>query len=843
MSAPMSTPSAAGRRPSHRGARRLGAVLALMGAAALGFWAWVWCVPYPLEGLERQMGGSTQITDRDGKPLRDVLDERQGRSIWVPLSEHSKWIVEATLAGEDHRFEVHKGVDPWAVVRAVEANVSNARVYSGASTLTMQLVRLLEGRRERSWGRKAFEAVAALRLEQTLTARCAPLGAASFPSSKAETPAKPGHLDCRAQAKAQVLEHYLNSAPYGNGTHGVEAASWRYFGRRGRDLSLAQAALLAALPRSPSGYNPHRHLERAQRRQRHILGLMRRRGTISKAEHDRAVAEPLVFSRKLPPFEAPHFVDHVLDTAAAQLAARPQELRTTIDLALQREVQHMATDHTQALEARLGLQSGVQAAVVVLDNATGQIRAWVGSRDWSERQASGQVNGPLAQRQPGSLLKPITYALSLERGMTAATVFPDVLTRFSLGHGQLYTPQNFDRRFRGPVRMRQALAGSLNVPAVRALEHVGADALLERLNEAGVQSLKHDAAHYGLGLTLGDGEMTLLELVGVYAAFARGGLWQPTTVLMEAQQHPEAQRRVFSPQVAHIVTDMLSDGLARAAVFGTSGFDFLRPVALKTGTSAGHRDSWVVGYTPQLTVGVWVGRFDGGSLRGVSGAAGAGPLFTAVMKRASVFDPPEPFERPGGLMSAHICPLSGQRRGPHCPHSMREIFRHGHAPAQTCQWHQQLDVDTRNGLLATPNCPERHVHTATFTAMPDAYNDWALAQGLKQPPAAHSPLCANASPPPPAPIEIVSPTPAESLLIDPSRPTAAQTIRWAVRCPPGVSPEAVRWRLNEAPAHLTAVRQRGELVEGRWALTPGRHVITAVLPDGRHSESVHIEVR
>ena len=898
--------------------------LAWVSAALLAALGWLWIVsePYPVERLSRENRGSTQIVDRHGEPLRDALDEREGRSDWVELDAVSPWLVAATLAGEDHRFEDHAGVDPWAVARAIKANLSEGRVYSGASTLTMQLVRMVDA----DDADDAIDAIDAIDADRR--------SGASPLVVKLRQAVDALRLE-RAMSKEEILTQYLNRAPYGNGTHGVEAASRLYFGRSAADLSLAEAALLAALPRSPSGYDPYRHLDRATRRQRHILNLMRSRSaasdavgvaptpvasnaagaspstpaasgsvgaspptsgavgvelptpasgvvgigstpaasnaariastpadagvvgigstpasggslagrslvrSVDAATHARALAQPIALLPRRAPFRAPHFVDAVIERHGAALDRHPARLTTSLSLPLQLEVEAAVARHMR----RLADQGPAQAAVVVVDNASGEVLSMVGSRDWADEAAQGQVNGALAPRQPGSTLKPFAFALAFERHLaTPATVLADVPTHFVLGPGQTYTPQNFDLRFRGPVRARDALAGSLNVPAVRLLQELGPPAFLEQLHTFGFDSLDEPAGHYGLGLVLGDGEVTLMELVGAYAALARGGSWRPLSLLRGGAG--QEGRRVCSPEVAHLIADILSDDLARMAAFGpNTPFSFPYPVAVKTGTSAGARDVWSVGFTAQVTVGVWVGRFDGGRLPGLSGVVGAGPLFREVMELSMRGRPAQAFVQPGSLERVEICALSGHRAGPDCPHRTHEVFVQGQAPEGACAWHRLVALDRRNGLLAGPDCPERHTRAQVFVDLPeDPYADWARAHGVERPPAAFSPLCPAREQRAPE-LQIMAPQDGEVFLLNPSRPLEYQTLRLVAQTTRPALLPGLRWTLDDQPLDVVALGPRGAQGEARWTPRPGVHRLQAALGDGIVSQTIEITVK
>jgi penicillin-binding protein 1C len=468
--------------------------------------------------------------------------------------------------------------------------------------------------------------------------------------------------------KGEILALYVNLAPYGEQTTGIVRASRRYFGCAPEDLTVAQAAWLAALPQRPSA--PRRALAR----QRAILALMN-----APAE---ARKERLSFARATPPMLAPHFVQRVL----AQHVGRALQpvIRTSLDATLQRDVQGIIAAHRANL-LRHGAHS---VAVVVLDNRSGEFLAYEGSGDYFGDDFGGAIDGVTTLRQPGSALKPFTYAVAFEQGFTPASVLADVPQHFPTAEeGVVYTPRNYDGTYRGPLRARLALAGSENVPAVALLSKVGPPSLLRLLRGAGFSDLTRTADYYGLGLTLGDAEVTLEQLTRAYSIFARGGAG------------------VVSQRTAFWITDILSDPSAREYIFGSGGsLDFDFPVAVKTGTSQAYRDNWTVGYTRAVTVGVWVGNFDRTELRNSSGVTGAGPIFHAVMLAANrkreqtIVEPPRDVER------QLVCALSGARPSPWCP-TVDSEWLPNDAPVQFCAWHHD-----------------------GYVAWPAEYHEWAAPQ-------------------------------------------------------------------------------------------------------------------
>jgi len=530
---------------------------------------WLFFVPYPVERLAHE--DSVRVLDRHGRLLDEIAGPDGTRRRWVRIDELPPHVLAAFVAAEDRRFWEHPGVDPRSIVRAIRDNLVGRR--SGGSTITMQVVRLVEPR-SRTLRSKVCESILALRIE-------------------------------RSVSKREILEQYLNRAPFGNRVTGIEAAAQLYFAKPARDLSLAEAAYLAALPHAPTRLNPYRS-DRVLARQGRILREVR----VSEEERSRAqsaVVRPLPISR---PILARHFPRH--------------NGRTTIDLDLQTVVEGIVRTHLRGLVDR----QATNAAVVVFENASGDVLALVGAADGS------WVNGATARRGPGSTVKPFTYALAFERRWTPQSVVLDAPAHFETPTGD-YCPRNYDGLCRGPVTIRMALASSLNIPAVRILHDIGPEALHGRLRAMG-WPLDEDPQHYGLGLTLGDGETTLVSLTASYVALANRGEWTAPRWNLD---EPHRRIRVFEPKAAEAVLDILSDDEARATGFGRGGLLVLPfQTYAKTGTSPDFRDNWCIGGTARHTVGVWVGNLDGSPMRGVSGISGAAPIWRDLLLQLGAAD-------------------------------------------------------------------------------------------------------------------------------------------------------------------------------------------------------------
>jgi len=580
--------------------------------------------------------------------------------------------------------------------------MKSGRIVSGASTISQQVIRNIYHFR-RTLFSKALEAWLALRLERTLS-------------------------------KEEILIQYLNRISYGNQAYGIEAASRLYFDKPSSDLSLAEASFLAGLPCSPSSFNPYRFYGQALSRQKEILRKMLNLGFINKEEMERAWEETLNLHSEKEKFRSPHFCDFVLHQIPEEKRRSLCLIQTTLDYSLQEKVEMLLGNHLKSLEKR-GITNG---AALILDNRSGEILSMVGSKDFFDIRHDGQVNGVLSLRQPGSTLKPFTYGLALEKGITAATIVEDVPIQFPTPEGN-YMPENYDQRYHGPIRIRSALACSYNVPAVSVLEAIGPDLLYERLKSFGFESLKKSSGFYGLGLTLGNGEVTLLELVRAYSALSRGGIFfkeKSVLRLFERDNSPlpfeenSPRRQLFSPQVAYILTDILADRDARIPSFGyNSPLNLPFPAASKTGTSKDFRDNWTIGYTPKYTVGIWVGNFDGKPMHNVSGITGCGPLFRDIMLFLNKIEKAGDFKNPGNLIRLEICPLCGGLPIESCPGTIEEVFIEGTEPREFCSLdHQKRET----GKTRIESLKAKHLNTLIEVTFPQEGDIFKIDPVLRQ---------------------------------------------------------------------------------------------------------------
>ena len=760
-----------------------GTLVVALACAAISGLLWLRLGSIPPDLLDLSDSTSTVVVDRRGAPLYEALSGNGTRNIRLRADGLPVPLVNATIAAEDRRFWSHVGVDPVAMVRALRHNVMEGRIVEGGSTITQQVAKLLINRqspgRTRGWIGKISEAILALRLEHRFS-------------------------------KREILAMYLNLASYGNQLVGAERASRAYFGCEASILTVAQAAFLAGLPQRPSSFNPYRNQESATTRQRTVIRRMEAYGLLTVGGAQEARSEQLVLTRHASPFLAPHFVEMVLNTTPD----RPARIETTIDASLQEDIAGIIRSQRGLLERH----GAANVAVVVLDNVRGEWIAWEGSGDYFDRDWGGAINGPLALRQPGSTLKPFTYALAFEEGLTPASVLPDIPSHFSTAEqGVLYSPRNYDGRYRGPLLARRALAGSENVPAVALASNLGVPKLLRFLTRAGFSSFDRNPSYYGLGVTLGNAEVRLDELVAAYAAFARGGEWVEPR--WRRSNEKRVTRRLVSPMTAYWITDILSDHDAREYIFGRGGYlEFSFPVAVKTGTSQAYHDNWTIGYTRDVTVGVWVGNFDRKPLRNSSGVTGAAPIFHSVMLAAAArvrgesgFGSRGVAVRPQGLIDREFCALSGMVANAWCPSRQREwVPSREELP---CSWHHQSD----DGIQVV---------------WPAEYRQWARDNGLvaDNHRVAAAPRIERVSTVAAKPVlEIANPPAGATYLIDPTLRPEFQTLALRVVA---ARPGEVEWRVNGQ----SLGRSSSEL-PFHWPLKVGKHRIAVSDGAGRTAET------
>ncbi len=816
-------------------------IAALLILVAIGTLRWLMVdLPAPDRLYERAAAPSTRIYDRQGRLLYEILDPHGGAHTPVSLAQIPTACVNAAISTEDASFYRNPGVDGWAILRALWINLRGGEILSGGSTITQQLARNLllspEERVEISLERKLRESILAWRLARTYS-------------------------------KDEILTLYLNETYYGNLAYGIEAAARTYFSKSAAELDLAECALLVGLPQSPARYNPLQAPDVALARQSVVLGLMVKHGHISQPEAELALREKLHFASVPFPIQAPHFVMYVRgqlehEFGLEAIYTQGLQVHTTLDL----DAQNAARRIVQYRLAQLADPRADQpphnvrnGAVVVMDPSSGEVLAMVGSPDYFDPRIDGAVNSTVTSRQPGSSIKPITYAAAFDPArpdpFTAATMMVDVRTAYVTREGDPYVPRNYDRQWHGPVLLRQALASSYNLVAVKVMEHVGIEQMAALARSMGITTFD-DTDRFGLALTLGGGEVRLLELTAAYGAFANGGhRVEAVTIervtdsagrLLKVWQTTPGPR-VMDERVTYLITDVLGDNLARSPTFGeNSALRLSRPAAAKTGTTTDWRDNWTLGYTPDLVVGVWAGNVDNEPMEHVSGVVGAAPVWHDVMETLLKGRPAREFVEPPGMVRVEVCADSGLR--PHaggrrqeagrqaarCPYTINELFIAGTEPAQLDDWHWLFALDARNGLLAGPDCPPHLIVQERYTLYPAEALDWARAQNVPQPPRTYSPLCPNVQgtsefassslSPQPSPLILTSPDQGSRYRLSPEVPPSTQQIVVAARPADGVSLRQVTLLADGRPLATLS----GPPYQALWPMAVGTHVFTAL---------------
>lgn len=617
----------------------LGFSLFLILTAIALVWISTFKVPTSESIRERRVSESTKIYDRTGDVLLYDTGGNVRRSI-VPIEEISRNIKNATIAIEDQEFYTHKGVKPTAFLRAIFVNILSLSFSQGGSTITQQVVKnsLLTGDKSLFGGpiRKIKEWVLAIKLEQVMS-------------------------------KEEILSMYLNEIPYGGVVYGVEEASETFFGKKSSEVTLAEAAYLAAVPKAPTFYSPFgKNLDRLEERKNLVLSEMLQNKFITQEEYEAAKSEKVTFIAKGDQsIKAPHFVFYVLEYIKKKygeeiLNTGGLRVITSLDYDLQSIGEKIALEYATENKKNFNAEN---AAIVATDPKTGEILTMVGSRDYFDEEIDGAFNVTTAKRQPGSTFKPFVYSQAFIKGYTPETVVFDLKTQFStscapndlsMGNG-CYAPENYDGLFRGPITLRNALAQSLNIPSVKVLYLAGLSESIRLARDMGIESLSN-RGDYGLTLVLGGGEVTPLELTGAYGVFANNGVRTALTSVLEIkdkngsvlEKSEVKASQVLPKEIALKISDVLSDNVARAPAYGQSSVLYFtnRDVAVKTGTTNDYKDAWIMGYTPEIAVGAWAGNNNNTSMSKKVAGFIVAPMWRAFMDQALAKTPNVPFEEP-----------------------------------------------------------------------------------------------------------------------------------------------------------------------------------------------------
>lgn len=682
---------------------------------------------------------TTRIFDRTGQVLLyEIIDPQGGNRTVVPLERIPKHCINATIALEDRNFWNNPGFDWYGMVRAAYTTLRGEQVQ-GASTITQQLVKnVLISPTERyvrdpsdlgTYSRKAKELI--------LSAEIA-----------------------RRYEKKQILEWYLNANNYGNLAYGLQAAAETYFGKLVQDLDLTECATLAAVPQYPL-LNPIDNPQKAVERRNIVLDQMLLQGYLTADEAAAAKAQKLRVTPKRFDIRAPHFVFYIRrqleEKYGPDLVYRGGlNVYTTLDYNIQQMAENAAREQVKKLTAEK--RNVTNASVVVMRPRSGEIVALVGSVDYFNREIDGQVNIALAPRQPGSSFKPFTYLTAFAQGYTAASMLMDVRTVFDDPGNPPYVPENYDRKYHGPVRLRTALGSSYNIPAVKLIQLVGVKNVVNTAHRLGINTLNRE--QYGLALTLGGGEVTLLDLTYANSVLANQGVMRgvpvdakelkpgyrtldPVSILKVVDANNKTlyefkspdQVQVVTPQLAYLVSDILNDNVARTPGFGSNSvLKLSRPAAVKTGTTSDWRDNWTVGYTPDYTVGVWVGNADNAEMEHISGVMGAAPIWREVMEKIHQTLPVRWYPEPPGLVRVEVCATSGLLPTPYCPERVKELFIAGTEPKSFDNIWQPFRIHKPSGKLATVYSPPDQVEEKVFPIYPPEAADWVRENNIPQPP-------------------------------------------------------------------------------------------------------------
>ncbi len=626
-------------------------------------------LPSPDQLIEREIAQSTIIYDRSGESILYEFHGEEKRTL-INLNEIPNHAKQATISIEDKNFYKHKGFSVWAMARTIVTNIIYNR-RAGGSTLTQQFVKNALLSSEKKYSRKIKEILIAQKIEKKFT-------------------------------KDEILQMYLNEIPYGSNAYGIEAASQKYFGKSAKDLAIAESALLAALPQAPSRYSPYgANKDILIGRQQYILELMEEQGYINSKEKDEAKKYELIFKGPETNITAPHFVMYIKEILSDQYGEKTLEqgglkIYTTIDIVKQKfaeeAIKNRADENAKKFNAN-------NASLVAIDPKNGQILAMVGSKDYFNNEIDGQVNVSIRNRQPGSSLKPLVYAALFAKGYNPSTILYDVVTNFSVS-GDPYEPKNYNNQEHGPISIRKALAGSLNIPAVKAIYLAGIESVTKLAKEAGYTTL-NNPDRYGLSLVLGGAEVKLLEHVNAYSVFAREGDINSITGILKIEDKngniledfKEKKKNVLDANVARMINSILSDNAARSFVFGEKNNLTIgdRVVAAKTGTTNDFKDAWTVGYTPSLIAGVWVGNNNNKEMnRGADGSVVAAPIWNEFMRKSLEGSPKELFKEP-------------------------EIEKSGKAIIDGELLGKIIKINKETGLIATESTPEDFIEEIFIT--------------------------------------------------------------------------------------------------------------------------------
>lgn len=655
--------------------------------------------PFSKEELKKNENRVLKIYDRNNILLANLFPEYGGFYSEVKYSDLPENLIEAVISAEDKNFFKHKGIDYKAILRAFISNLLNKKIVSGGSTITQQLSKSII-RRERNYINKFYEALDSIRLEKNMT-------------------------------KEEILTEYLNRVFLGNNCYGIGAAAELYFKKEVKDLNANESAALAAIIKSGTKFNPYKYNDRLYARTIYVLNQMKKNNYISEEDYNNYINENIIFytNRNKNTFKAPHFVMYVKESIDKLKYSNLIEVKTTLDYKLQKEASLVISNSSQSLH-RFNVRN---ISCVILDAKTGETLSMIGSMNYFDDETDGAVNGATALRQPGSALKPFLYAYLFDKGESPASVIGDIKTYINSPGGD-YIPENFDRKYRGPVTIRYALANSLNIPAVRWMAKYSLKDFQNILLKSGLRSIDKNPDYYGYSLVLGSAEVRLLDLVSAYTIFPNSGIFinHYSTISLKKEngeifyipKKSYSHKRVISEESAYLINDILSDRKARQGSFRSyRGLVYPFKIAIKTGTSKGSRDAWAVGYTKDYIVGLWLGDFKGSEMINITGGNGAVPILYDLFSMLNKSQKETEWDKPKDIVEREICLISGKLRGEFCKETRVEEFSLLNVVKEECSVHNLYVKRNEDGSVVKK----------VFLNLPSEYNDWLKERQIEKP--------------------------------------------------------------------------------------------------------------
>lgn len=655
--------------------------------------------PFSKDELKKNEKRVLKIYDRNDILLANLFPEYGGFYFEVKYSDLPQNLIEAVISAEDKNFFNHKGIDYKAILRAFFSNLLNRKIVSGGSTITQQLSKSIIYR-ERSYINKFYEALDSIRLEKNMT-------------------------------KEEILIEYLNRVFFGNNCYGIGAAAELYFKKEVKDLTINESATLAAIIKSGTKFNPYKYNDRLYERKIYVLNQMKKNDYITEEDYNNYMNENITFytNRDKNTFKAPHFVMYIKESIDKLKYSNLIEVKTTLDYKLQKEASLVISNASQSLH-NFNVRN---ISCIILNAKTGETLSMIGSMDYFDAETDGAVNGTMALRQPGSTLKPFLYAYLFDKGESPASVIGDIKTYISSPGGD-YIPENFDRKYRGPVTIRDALANSLNIPAVRWLAKYSLKDFQNILLKSGLRTIDKNPDYYGYSLVLGSAEVRLLDLVAAYTIFPNSGIFiNHYSIISLKKENGErfyipkksySHKRVISEESAYLINDILSDRNARQGSFrGYRGLVYPFKVAIKTGTSKGSRDAWAIGYTKDYIVGLWLGDFKGSEMINITGGNGAVPILYDLFSMLNKSQKETEWDKPKDIVEREICLISGKLRGEFCKETRLEEFSHLNVVKEECDVHNLYIKRNDDG----------NIIKKVFINLPSEYNDWLKERQIEKP--------------------------------------------------------------------------------------------------------------